>query len=255
MKPFDARGNLSRGTRMNKIKVQHKRKLLSLIKLAILYEIALLLVTLDKVPESEVALHSYKFKCRRKTTDYVHLTKYYEAETTEFLLNKKGDFFVDVGAHIGRYSVLLSKNFKKVVAFEPVKSTFNQLNTNVSMNCLNNVKLVNAAAYEKAGNKIIHCELNLGSSSFYTKSRKTERIKTIALDNIVRKADLIKIDVEGAELHALKGAKQLLTNNNPILVIESFNVNPIKNYLKKFGYSITDRLDHTNFVFEKNCPW
>jgi len=62
-------------------------------------------------------IFGYKFECRKNTTDILHIIDF-EPETTGFLLNQKGKIFIDVGAHIGRYSILLSKNFEKIIAIE-----------------------------------------------------------------------------------------------------------------------------------------
>jgi hypothetical protein len=55
-----------------------------------------------------VTLKGRRFLCRKGTSDYWHLTYTCEAETTEFLSGQHGEVFLDVGAHIGRYAVLLA---------------------------------------------------------------------------------------------------------------------------------------------------
>jgi len=179
-------------------------------------------------PPLTVLLYKYKFLCRSKTTDYWHVSKYFEPKTTNLLLKIKGDTFIDIGAHIGRYTILLSKNFKRIIAIEPVKDSFNVLRKNILLNRLKNVKVINFAIGEKERiTKIYINKENLGASSLIEKSKNCteQKVKMISLDKLIKslkikKIDVIKIDVEGYELNVLKGAKKLLKKFRPLIIIE-----------------------------------
>lgn len=149
-----------------------------------------------------------------------------EANLTNFLLRflKKGDIFVDVGAHIGFYSLLASEILEdpgKVYSFEPTPTTFNLLKKN-SKN-LNNVKLFNIALFDKKG-EITFSDYGPGYGAYNSgndkeavalnKKPKIIVVKTETLDNILDKEklkpDLIKLDAEGLEYKILQGMNNLL---------------------------------------------
>ncbi len=61
------------------------------------------------------------------------------------------DIFVDVGAHIGSYTIPIANKAQKVIAFEPNKYTFELLTNNISLNHLTNIEAYNTAASKKRG--------------------------------------------------------------------------------------------------------
>lgn len=146
---------------------------------------------------------------------------------------KEGDVFVDVGANIGGYTLVAARlvgETGKVIAFEPVKEIFDRLCFNIDLNKLGNVSAENFAVYKESGNLTIHVSdrENMGMSSIFhhdTESGRTEKAEAIALDDYVasagiQKIKLIKIDIEGAELEALKGMQRILRDLRPLLIVE-----------------------------------
>src|SRR6188474_142534 len=77
---------------------------------------------------------------------------YYEKELGDLLKKaiKPGDVFLDLGANIGYFSLLVAKNLPsvKVISFEPVLGLFQSMNDNISLNNIKNITTVNAAAGE-----------------------------------------------------------------------------------------------------------
>jgi FkbM family methyltransferase len=213
-------------------------------------------------PEMTVKLYNVKLIARENTQDSAFLSTLYERELTKYLLNKKPSFFVDVGAHIGRFSILLAKNGSDVLAIEPSSSNYKQLCKNILFNHLNNVKTINAGCSdrEKIG-KLKLTKGYTGSNSFLeenNKNRDIEEVRLKKLENVInRKLDdkcVIKMDVEGFEIRVLNGMKKILKKQNPIIVAEiscDKDKNEINNFLSKFNYYNSKRLDGRNFVFEK----
>lgn len=154
--------------------------------------------------------------------------------------------FYDVGAHIGQYSLLASRCCREVHAFEAVPATFAYLSRNVQQNSLTNVTVNNIAVSDTCGTIQIHeASLdNLGSSSMIAPEQISGHVYTvpsISLDEYVKthsEPDVIKVDVEGAELLVLEGASSLIHRKHPVLVIE---VN--EETLGRFGHTPVDLLD------------
>lgn len=135
---------------------------------------------------------------------------------------------VDIGAHVGYFTRIFSRavgSSGKVYAFEPHPVNFGFLEKNVRL--LKNVVLVQAAATSRDCNIILY-ESSVGSGSHSTLSGRYPAsreigVKGVTLDSYFKnmRIDFMKIDVEGAELEVLEGAKSILSRSDaPGLVIE-----------------------------------
>jgi FkbM family methyltransferase len=153
----------------------------------------------------------------------------YELGTVSVLQKflKEGNTFIDVGANIGFLSLagaaVVGKE-GKVIAFEPQPETFQLLEENVKMNSFSQIQLNQFALGEEEGEAIIYSEEeNRGGASITNKrSEKGVSIQLNRLDDIElgSKVDMIKIDVEGFEWEVLKGARQTILRDKPILIVE-----------------------------------
>lgn len=144
---------------------------------------------------------------------------------------KENSVFFDIGANIGFYSLSLAKMFNniKIHAFEPVKETFLDLESNISKNNISNKIIVNNVAVgDVNGNVFITNEYH--SSNYLVNASSTqhkEEVKLITIDSYIKdnsidKIDFIKIDVEGRELLVLKGANESLRIFKPFILVELF---------------------------------
>lgn len=146
---------------------------------------------------------------------------------------KKGDVFVDVGANIGCYTLIAAKlvgSGGKVFAFEPVGEMHKKLRFNVELNGFKNVTVEKKAVYEKSDvlKLYVSSAENTGMSGIFrhdTESGVTEEVDAVALDdyiaeNGIKRLDMVKIDIEGSELFALKGMEKTLAALKPVIVIE-----------------------------------
>ncbi|MCX6742157.1 MAG: FkbM family methyltransferase [Candidatus Pacearchaeota archaeon] len=191
------------------------------------------------------------FYCREKSLDLHIISDSYEFNVKKLFenLSKESKVIVDIGANIGRYTVLGGINSQaKIYSIEPEEDNFRILSKNVKLNNLNNIELFKIALGNKKGNAKLYkdCDSrNYGGHSLKIKRKDFDIVKLDTFDNLfkdkVKKIDLVKIDVEGFELDVLKGMKVFLSENkikNIILEIDKENCSTIIALLKKYGYSV-----------------
>ena len=211
-----------------------------------------------------INLYGFKFEFRKNTSDVLHVLPYYEPETEKYLLSRKGKIFIDIGAHIGRYSILLSKNFDKIISIEADPYNYSQLVRNIVLNNLDNKIIpINVALSDKIGLiKLYIDDKNEGGNSIIEEKNKYRLVLSFPLDYIIqilnidpKDIDLIKIDVEGAEYFVLKGMEKILKEGNSKIVIEIRDNDKYKDetikLLSNFGYKIERKLDNINYLFVK----
>lgn len=162
---------------------------------------------------------------------------------------RPGMTYFDVGAHFGQYVLVAAKRIGpagSVHAFEPTSETYAQLQANLRLNGFTWVVANHNAVYDR----VTEMELKLcvnGKGAFNSLGKPmrpdeevvgTERVPTITLDSYclgksIQKIDLLKIDVEGAELNVLRGAEVLLKNGEVTAIVCEFNESTTAN----MGYS------------------
>jgi len=176
----------------------------------------------------------------------------WEEETADFLLSwlRPGMTFVDAGAHVGQYSLLASGRVGpagRVIAFEPHPVLCPVLRRNLRRAGCANVTASSLALGRTNGRAdlVLHPSANFGASSLRPDSAaahlRRAPVKVAALDDYldradVAKVDVLKMDVEGAELDVIEGASRTLTANPDIvLVVEFLRENPLR-----FGRTVED---------------
>lgn len=185
-------------------------------------------------------------------TKYGWLTTYLTFDGLSYLFNRPADKLIDeafkaklgstvfdVGAHIGWYTLKASKLVGPagvVVSFEPSPKTFELLEQNTK-HC-ENIKRINGAVSNFNGFAMLQLVTNPEEHSLVYSSKKRIKVQTITLDSFVTfKPDLIKIDVEGAELKVLQGAQKIL-RAHPKLIIETTQPVRTAKFLEQFGYKM-----------------
>ncbi len=140
-----------------------------------------------------------------------------------------GSVVVDAGANIGIYSQFLSRCVGAtgvVHAFEPSPENFKRLQ--FATRKLANVRLSQAAVGECSGRSKLYLsdKLNVDHRTYVTgDSRRALPIDIIALDDYFKpgeRVDLIKMDIQGYELHALRGASRVLADNPDLKLLVEF---------------------------------
>ena len=159
---------------------------------------------------------------------------YEKYETALFKrLVKKGMVVVDIGANIGYYTLLASHlvgEKGKVFAFEPDPSNYTLLLRNIAINACTNVTPVKKALFSKSGRmKLFLDKKNLGGHSLSEANVDKSSfiaVEAIRLDdffkNIDVKIDVVKMDVQGLEMHVIEGMTDTVNQNDNLKVMTEF---------------------------------
>ena len=143
-------------------------------------------------------------------------------------LLRPGENVVDIGANIGYNSVVMAKiigDSGKVLAFEPLRLTFQQLCGNIALNGLENVYCERVAIgngnnaqismvavdYHTAGTNVMNACVGIGGDPVTMMTLDAYQLEDISF---------VKIDIQGSEFVALKGARETLRRNRPLVWIE-----------------------------------
>lgn len=182
----------------------------------------------------------------------------YEPNETAFVrkILRAGQTFVDIGAHIGYYSVMAARivgPLGSVLAFEPNPENFEALKQNVGR-FGDVVKTFQAAVSDQCGkSKLYFSETNSGDHRlFETENWKSIDVDVLTIDSLnVGPVDFIKIDVQGNELRVIQGASETLRRSPNAVGIVEFSPEHLRlagtkpmdmiSTLKELGFRISMR--------------
>ncbi len=150
---------------------------------------------------------------------------------------KNGSVILDCGAHVGNCAILFSRIAGprgKVICLEPFEKSYHELVKRIAKLKLGNVIAVNKGLWHTSKklsldifNNTLACRLSTNKHK-NTAVQDTIQIECITIDDLVQhlnldKIDLIKMDIEGAEIEALQGAGKTLTELRPQFAIASYH--------------------------------
>ena len=198
----------------------------------------------------------------------------YEGEFyhTVLSLAMEGDTVFDVGAHLGEYTVGFSDvvgEQGRVVAFEANPITAAMLQEIVDVNNLQNVRLEASAVGSRVGCVSLSAQSHSpGQSLLHPSAGETCEVRMTTIDSFVRETglhpDVIKMDVEGYELHVLEGARDTLRSVGPALCVEvhparleaaGMSPDAVGATLLEFGYRTSHRHDHDAIGLRPGAPY
>lgn len=183
--------------------------------------------------------------------------KNYESKDMEYLddylkiVDKKvieQGCFIDVGAHVGLWSLYVSDLLKKngiipqIYALEPLPISYRTLLHNAQLNATSGIIPVRTAAWFETDTLILEsggiparCWAHAKGGKFYDKN--VPKTQAVALDDVAEPGNNkcwgMKIDVEGAELQVLMGARQMLMDNETMHICLEYNVR----HFQRFGHT------------------
>lgn len=155
-----------------------------------------------------------------KNSEHASIWTFYDEREVrdEFWHPQKGEVVIDVGAAFGSYSIIAGLNGALVICFEPNDKCFELLSKNIELNKLNNNVLAFKMGIWKESGKMIEERL------YAINSDNMKPFITSTIDEVVSnfklKIDWIKIDTESAEADILKGAKMVIKEHKPKILIE-----------------------------------
>jgi FkbM family methyltransferase len=158
----------------------------------------------------------------------------------------RGGTFVDIGANIGWYTVHVAREdpAARVIAVEPIPTSYRWLTMAVAENRLTNVTTFNAGVAAEAGEIELWLDTGISGAASSAPSSGKEGLErlmcaAVTIDDLVAtnggSASFVKIDIEGAELFALRGAERVLSEQRPIVFAEM-----LRKLARPFGYHPND---------------
>jgi FkbM family methyltransferase len=172
---------------------------------------------------------------------------------------RKGSVVFDIGASAGFYTLLASVlvgDGGRVFAFEPLPGNLVFLKRHLKLNGIANVVVIEAAVAEHSGVDFFEETSNL--SMGHLAVRGSLEVKTVSLDDLrsrneIPVPDCVKIDVEGAEASVLRGARDILENHRPAILLATHGRarhEECVQLLESLGYSIQVLSDALNALGE-----
>ena len=169
--------------------------------------------------------------------------------------------FMDVGANLGYFSVICAPLVRRVIAFEPVSTAYRYCLGNISLNRLTNVELFPYGLWKQNVTLSMMSDSSSLMSASLSGDQRTsggETIPCVSLDRLVASGelqlpglDVVKMDIEGAEVSALMGMRDTIMRFRPRII---FELN--RPALGRLGETVDDvwrffdDLSYTLFAFE-----
>ncbi len=128
----------------------------------------------------------------------------------------------------------------RVIAFEPIPRTFNELNANAALNACRKLEARQEALGNAEGEITIYApstRLGAGKASQFLEVGEPVKVPILRLDDFLERraidrVDFLKADIEGGELNLLPGAEKLFSRCRPRVLIEIVDV-----HCKRFGFT------------------
>lgn len=205
--------------------------------------------------------------------------KYFEPEVIETARRyiEKGTAVLDLGANFGQMSIEFSKlvgENGKVYSFEAQNFVFNFLKRNIEANNCKNVTLFENAVFNNAGASLYFPPHDFSETSAFkgapysglaliANPKEGTEVKTITIDslNIEMPVSFIKVDVQGADLPAMQGARNTILKYKPAIIFEyeqlvqkDFNTsfNDYAEFVSSINYKFVDIISLVNYLIVPN---
>ncbi|MFN3405711.1 MAG: FkbM family methyltransferase [Cytophagaceae bacterium] len=176
-----------------------------------------------------------------------------------FLENyEKGGCFLDIGAHIGYYTLLLAKKAEIIYAFEPDPRNYNPLENNIKN--FSNILFVKKAISSEEGKFSFSLGSSSANSSLISDKNTLQNIEVevTTIDSIRKSINTkihgIKTDIQGMDLEALQGGKETILQDKPLIISEIQYSKEVDVFLESVNYTAFSFLrnkDSRKILFSK----
>ena len=170
--------------------------------------------------------------------------------------------YYDIGANYGYFCLKLAPKARYVYAFEPVSQTNEILLRNIKRNKLSNIIVYKLGLSDKKASAEINLYRSSGHNSLFLRGDLKaypnhqvgqEVIDLVTLDDLIQEErlgppDLIKIDIEGGELYALRGAREVIKKYQPVLVVEYLEIGEVYQDANYVRNDLLTELESHNYV-------
>lgn len=209
-----------------------------------------------------IIIHGHKNSNILTVTDEVFFQNLYTHKKAK---TKKGDVVVDIGAHVGIFTLLaLNQGAKHVYAFEPDKKNIEMIERNIDENNYQNASIFNAAVSNRVGKvKLYIAPISSGNSLYQKAWNKEEKnyisvpsftLEKIIKENNLKQIDLLKIDCEGSEGDIVASTSSNIWKKIQKIVMEfhdnvsSMQHTEIEKRLRKEGFT-------TELIYDGKSPY
>lgn len=218
--------------------------------------------------ERPISANGIKAIPRKKTADFDLLFKKREIELQPHLIMRRGETFIDLGANVGYYTLKAATEYNnhiEIISIEANPSNYKALCRNISCNGFTKVIALNKAVSDRKGivklyghvtssNRLLTDDFSISAEYDNQSSIQVESdtIDNILKENNIKKADVLKMDIEGAEVLALKGATETLKKLRKIIVeIHGNTLEEVKSILlnNKFNVQTLDIVELWHYYF------
>ena len=206
-----------------------------------------------------------RIKIRVRSTDLMALTNVWminEYDVEDFEINTN-DTVIDIGAHIGLFSLLVSQLCKtgKILSFEPVSENFDLLVSNLKLNRIENILPFNMAVSKNSGRLDLFLNNDQSAHSIFSKSSESINVESTSLQKIfeehkISSCKILKLDCEGAEYEIIDSLPSEYLDKIQNMVIEYHlaDTKPelVKSLILKIknaGFKIKTRPHHNDMGF------
>jgi FkbM family methyltransferase len=208
-------------------------------------------------------IDGFRFQIRPKTMDRRIIECVWDGEDYWRGNLKKDAVVVDIGAHIGSFSIKTSEMVPdgKIFAYEPFQESYTLLVKNIKLNNITNIHPKNVGVTDKNGSTRLYTNpFNTGANSLYNviDSRRGPIVQTISLENVFEsnglyKIDLLKIDAEGSEYSILMNSSSELLGKIGRIVLEyhdcinqGHQIHELQKYLESNNFNV--EISKSNFL-------
>ncbi|MBI2550125.1 FkbM family methyltransferase [Candidatus Woesearchaeota archaeon] len=196
-----------------------------------------------------------KFYARHNTLDAFALQEIWRYNSYSNAAIKPGYIVLDIGAHIGGYAILAAKRKARVIAYEAMPKTYELLVKNIKANDCKSIKAYNAAVSSRNGKITLHTDSE-GTilSSIYPDNSFPNKtlVPSISLHEVIKgnnlkRIDILKIDVEGAEYDILLNAQPADLRKVQTIIMEfhdhlnhGHNRHGLTRFLHRHGFAVRE---------------